>query len=125
MNSVSSFLLRDLTQEQRSWAFVLGRVVLLVLSASLPLTIIYRIFFHPLRHIPGPFAARFTEVWRTWRYARGNWHEDILNLHRQYGPVVRLSPNEVSIVDKDGLTSVFGHGKVRQFSQSQWIDLRG
>lgn len=74
-------------------------------------TIIYRIFFHPLHKIPGPFVAKFTELWRTRKYFGGNWHQDILDLHRQYGPVVRLSPSEVSFVDKDALVAVYGHVK--------------
>lgn len=86
-------------------------LLLLVPGTILLLVYVYRIFFHPLRHIPGPFPAKFTELWRTSKYAKGNWHQDILDLHRQYGPVVRVSPNEISIVDKIGLTEVFGHGK--------------
>lgn len=86
-------------------------LLFLVPGTILLLVSFYRIFFHPLRRIPGPFAAKFTELWRTTKYAKGNWHQDILDLHRQYGPVVRVSPNEISIVDKIGLTEVFGHGK--------------
>jgi hypothetical protein len=41
----------------------------------------------------------------------GNWHQDILDLHNQYGPVVRISPNEVSIVNVDALQAVYGHSK--------------
>ena len=73
------------------------------------LNAVYSGFFHPLRRIPGPFPARFTELWRTYKYASGKWHEDILNLHRKYGPVVRISPNEISFVDKDALIKVYGH----------------
>lgn len=42
---------------------------------------------------------------------KGNWHQDILELHCRYGLVVRVLPNEVSIVGKDGLVKVFDHGK--------------
>jgi hypothetical protein len=71
--------------------------------------VIYRFCLDPLRHIPGPTAARFTELWRTRRYALGGWHQDILDLHDKYGPVVRIAPNEISFVDKDALTQVYGH----------------
>lgn len=71
----------------------------------------YNYLLHPLRHVPGPFPAKITELWRTRRYMLGNWHQDILDLHNRYGPIVRISPNEVSIVDKNALVSVFGHGK--------------
>lgn len=81
------------------------------LLGYLTCTIIYRVFFHPLRKVPGPFPAKFTELWRARRYFLGNWHQDILDLHRKYGPVVRLSPNEVSFIDKDALLAVYGHSK--------------
>ncbi|KAK9774578.1 putative Cytochrome P450 [Seiridium cardinale] len=85
---------------------------LLVLAAFLYLVnVFYCIYLHPLKKVPGPFPAKFTELWRTRRYALGGWHQDILDLHRQFGPVVRISPNEVSIVDKEGLVRIFGHGK--------------
>ena len=70
--------------------------------------VIYRLCLDPLRHIPGPTAARFTELWRTRRYALGGWHQDILYLHNKYGPVVRIAPNEVSFVDRDALVHVYG-----------------
>jgi hypothetical protein len=71
--------------------------------------VIYRFCLDPLRRIPGPTAARFTELWRTRRYALGGWHQDVLDLHDKYGPVVRIAPNEISFVDKDALTKVYGH----------------
>jgi hypothetical protein len=81
--------------------------------------VIYRYCLDPLRHIPGPTAARFTELWRMRRYALGGWHQDILDLHDKYGPVVRIAPNEISFVDKDALAKVYGHSsgtkKVRCF----------
>lgn len=66
-------------------------------------------FMHPLRKIPGPTLAKITELWRTGRYFRGKWHEDILECHRKHGPVVRLSPNEVSIVSPDLIKTAFGY----------------
>ncbi|KAL1887617.1 hypothetical protein Sste5346_010118 [Sporothrix stenoceras] len=81
-----------------------------LLVGAWALSCFYSIFLHPLRNIPGPFLAKFTEAWRTYKYARGKWHEDVLTLHRKYGRVVRVSPNEVSIVDKEGIRRVFGHG---------------
>lgn len=78
-----------------------------VLIASL---VIYRIFFHPLAHIPGPFLASFSGSWRQKRYWAGTWHDDVLELHRNYGRVVRIAPNEISIVDEDAMKLLYGHG---------------
>jgi hypothetical protein len=73
--------------------------------------VLYSIFLHPLRKVPGPFLAQFTELWRSTRYFQGTWHIDILKLHRQYVPVVRVAPNEVSIVSPDLIKTVYSHQK--------------
>lgn len=81
----------------------------------IPLAIIgvlfYRALLHPLAGIPGPFLAKFTGLWRSYRYFCGTWHDDVLTLHDRYGRVVRIAPSEVSIVDGDVLKKLYGHGK--------------
>ncbi|KAF5672039.1 cytochrome p450 [Fusarium heterosporum] len=72
---------------------------------------IYNLFFHPLRSIPGPFLARSNGVWRLVRYFRGTWHDDVLELHKKYGQVVRISPGEVSFTCQDAVKAIYGHGK--------------
>ena len=68
--------------------------------------IIYYLSFHPLHKAPGPLLARFRGLWRNIRYFRSTWHDDILGLHRKYGPVVRMVPNEVSFVNRKALANV-------------------
>lgn len=85
------------------------REALLLVGIALVTNLVYNAYLHPLRKVPGPFLAGVTELWRTTKYASGQWHQDILDLHRQYGPVVRVSPNEVSFVDQTALEQVYGH----------------
>lgn len=42
---------------------------------------------------------------------KGTWHNDILEVHRRYGSIVRISPNEVSVVHPDLIKTIFGHSK--------------
>jgi hypothetical protein len=70
----------------------------------------YYIFLHPYSKIPGPFLASFSKLWINTRQFRGSWHNDILEVHRQYGPVVRIAPDEVSFVDREALKTLYGHG---------------
>jgi cytochrome P450 len=74
-------------------------------------TLLYRAFLHPFARIPGPRLAAVTGLWRSYYYARGEWHDDILRLHSTYGRVVRIAPNEVSVVDASAMKRLFGHGK--------------
>ncbi|KAF4784113.1 hypothetical protein HER10_EVM0004325 [Colletotrichum scovillei] len=72
-------------------------------------TLFYRLFLHPLSHLPGPLPARLTGLWRTTKYIQGNWHDDILSIHNKYGRVVRIAPNEVSVVDEYAMKNLYGH----------------
>lgn len=85
-----------------------------VIAVTYLLYLAYLAFFHPLHKIPGPFLARFSELWRNIRYFRGSWLEDVVALHQTYGPVVRIAPNEVSFVDGEALKQLYGHGKPSQ-----------
>ena len=85
-----------------------GIFIGIVLTAYL-LQVSYYILLHPLSTVPGPFLAKFSNLWINIRYIRGSWHEDILAVHQQYGDVVRITPNEVSFVDVQALKTVYGY----------------
>ena len=95
--------LRDLSL-LHTFLISLGIVFTLILS-----TLAYRLWFHPLSHIPGPFFARCSTLWLNYHYIRGTWHEDVRILHENYGPVVRIAHYEISFVDADALKRVYGH----------------
>jgi benzoate 4-monooxygenase len=53
--------------------------------------------YKSLRNIPGPYLARFSNVWLHWA-------------HETYGPVVRVGYNHVSVAEPEGLHAVYAHG---------------
>ncbi|KAK7932491.1 Cytochrome P450 monooxygenase yanH [Apiospora marii] len=59
--------------------------------------IVYNVFFHPLRKFPGPAMAGATGLWRAYREVllKQNLGQELLELHKQYGDIVRVSPNEL------------------------------
>lgn len=79
------------------------------ISGALFLLLCYRAFFHPLAQYPGPRLASITGLWRLWHYIIGDWSEIILDLHKKYGKIVRLAPNELSVVDESAMKALFGH----------------
>lgn len=92
-----------------------------VLAALLVLRILYALFtrlFSPLRHVPGPVAARFTKLWYVYRMAKGQFQYENIELHRRYGPVVRIAPNFVSFDDPAALKTVYGIAS--KFPKSDW-----
>ncbi|KAL1305006.1 hypothetical protein AAFC00_003908 [Neodothiora populina] len=64
----------------------------------------------PLRKIPGPKSYAITK----WRLAfedyRGRRTRSIDSLHRKYGPVVRIGPNEVHFNSSTSLRKIYGAG---------------
>ncbi|GAP85089.2 putative cytochrome P450 family protein [Rosellinia necatrix] len=69
--------------------------------------VIYQCFFHPLASFPGPLSAKVTKIWRAYGMYKGTWHRDLVDLHRKYGPVVRIGPNELCIGDPDAFRQIY------------------
>lgn len=93
--------------------FVLGAVksnyILLLVTFPLLLFLrsIYRIYFHPLSHIPGPILAKVTSLWLHYYAYVGTEASIVHQLHQQYGPYIRVSPNEVDISDADAISAIY------------------
>lgn len=62
---------------------------------------------NPLRKYPGPFLARFTNLWRLHHVSRGNFHLLVEDLHKEYGPIVRIGPNVIDVDYPELIKTVF------------------
>ncbi|KAL9003590.1 MAG: hypothetical protein Q9188_003556 [Gyalolechia gomerana] len=70
---------------------------------------IYRLYFHPLAHIPGPKLAALTS-WYEFYYdvvRPGRYVFKIRELHKQYGPILRVSPREIHVADLSFLPQIY------------------
>lgn len=73
-------------------------------------TIVYNLFFHPLRHVPGPWLARSTPIPYGLAMRSGTILTWIQQLHDQYGDVVRVAPTEVSFISAEtAWPDAYGH----------------
>lgn len=70
--------------------------------------VFYNIYLHPLRDFPGPFLARATNLWRMSKLLSGDLPHTIRDLHKQYGPVVRISPFELAFTDSRAWKDIYG-----------------
>ena len=61
-----------------------------------------------LRRVPGPLVASFSPLWMVYHAWIGDVHQRIVELHREYGLVVRVGPNEVSITDMEAMKTIYG-----------------
>ncbi|PKY04740.1 cytochrome P450 [Aspergillus campestris IBT 28561] len=83
--------------------FVAGAIVL-----QKVFTVAYRLFFHPLAKVPGPLLAHATYLYSFWHNLNGaRFYLQIEKLHQQYGPIVRITPNEVHLSDPTSCDKIY------------------
>ena len=78
------------------------------IGASLILIVAIEYFRNPLRNVPGPFWAKFSNAWLVWHTQQGSMHRVVMDAHAKYGPLVRLGPYEISTGDIDSLKVIYG-----------------
>lgn len=66
--------------------------------------------YRHLKHIPGPFVAKFSNTWIALGARQGQKFAWVDSAHRKYGKVVRVGFNHVSIATPEGLRTVYAHG---------------
>ncbi|KAL2132356.1 hypothetical protein VTI74DRAFT_3927 [Chaetomium olivicolor] len=71
--------------------------------------ILHNLLLHPLRHYPGPLVMGATRWGYSLRHMSGTLAFDMLALHRRYGPVVRIAPNELAFSDPQAWKDIMGH----------------
>ena len=68
---------------------------------------IYNLFFHPLRHFPGPRWAAASDFFKLWVLHTKQQHTLGLEAHARYGPVVRAAPNLLAVNDPRMLPEIY------------------
>lgn len=51
--------------------------------------LVYRLFFHRLRHFPGPLLARSSKLYHAWQVRKSDQYIFLEQLHQKYGDFVR------------------------------------
>jgi hypothetical protein len=83
----------------------------LVLAAYVLLVTAYARLVRLLKHIPGPFWASVTRLWMIHHVFRGDMDVVQRALHQKYGPLVRISPNEVACADPEAIRKIYPMSK--------------
>jgi hypothetical protein len=66
---------------------------------------VYNVFFHPYAKYPGPFLAKFTDLYAGYHAWKGDIHLDMWRCHQLYGDKVRYAPNRLNVNTVTGLKS--------------------
>ncbi|QPC65684.1 hypothetical protein HYE67_007915 [Fusarium culmorum] len=73
--------------------------------------LVYQLFFSPLRRFPGPKLWAISYIPYARSFTSGHGHKDVLELHKKYGPIIRVGPNHLSVDHPDGMQDLRGHRK--------------
>ncbi|ROW10899.1 hypothetical protein VPNG_05365 [Cytospora leucostoma] len=79
-----------------SWRSILG--VVIVYYGTL---LFYRRFLHPLARFPGPRLAAISRWYEAYYdlVKGGQYTREIVEMHEKYGPIIRISPHELHVMD--------------------------
>ncbi|KAI9875760.1 MAG: hypothetical protein M1830_008016, partial [Pleopsidium flavum] len=80
---------------------------LLGLTALLVSSLLWTYYNSPLKDIPGPFFAKFTNLWRFFDVWGGRAELTQRMLHQKHGSAVRLGPNTVSLSDPRLIKTIY------------------
>ncbi|USW48751.1 Putative cytochrome P450 [Septoria linicola] len=83
----------------------------LTILLTLVLRFTYYKYASPLRHYPGPLLASGSRAWKVWSTWSGHTENDHIAVHKRYGPVVRIAPNELSFASPKAAKEVLAAGK--------------
>ncbi|KAL9613391.1 MAG: hypothetical protein Q9204_008901, partial [Flavoplaca sp. TL-2023a] len=116
-----TFIVAKVSSNTPSFAFkqVLAHLAALLTGLYVSL-LAYRLLWHPLRRFPGPFGARITSLWLSTQLKNGNAHKKMLELHRKYGPFVRIGSSDLAIAHPLGVPAVYGQGSLCR--KASWYD---
>ncbi|KAL8687875.1 MAG: hypothetical protein Q9218_006071 [Villophora microphyllina] len=85
-------------------------ISIVVLGLLYPVAVVsYRLFFSELAGFPGPKIAAATTWYEFYHdfFREGKYIFEIEKMHRQYGPIVRITPDELSINDLDAYNEIY------------------
>ncbi|OQV11109.1 hypothetical protein CLAIMM_15004 [Cladophialophora immunda] len=84
--------------------------------------IVYRIWFHPLAKYPGPFLAKFTDIYPmvvAFRMTRLYWQYDML---QKYGSPVRVATNQLFFSDMKSWVDIYGQSSSPCLKEPHFYD---
>ena len=81
---------------------------------------VYRVFFHRLRHFPGPRLAAVSKLYHVSQVLDAKQYLFLDKLREQYGDYVRTGPNELTIYNPNAVPLI--HGSESPCTKADWYD---
>ncbi|KAJ9622844.1 hypothetical protein H2204_011453 [Knufia peltigerae] len=83
---------------------------------------VYRVWFHPLAKYPGPFFARFTDIYpmlAMFKMTRCYWQDEMI---QKYGSPVRVSTNQLFFADMKSWVDIYGQSSAPCLKEPGFYD---
>ncbi|RAH75643.1 cytochrome P450 [Aspergillus aculeatinus CBS 121060] len=93
------------------------------LGQWLLLRTIYRLYLHPLKKIPGPKLAAISHLYEFYYdiIKGGQFIYEIQRMHNQYGPIVRINPREVHVIDPEFYDEIYASGSRKRDKDARFV----
>ncbi|KAH6609162.1 benzoate 4-monooxygenase cytochrome p450 [Trichoderma cornu-damae] len=97
------------------------------LGAYICLRTVYRLYLHPLSHIPGPKLTACTHLYEFfYNIVRpGLFLFEIEKMHQQYGPIVRINPREVHVSDPEFYDEIYASSSRKRDKDVKFVPMYG
>ncbi|KAK1254750.1 hypothetical protein MKX08_008745 [Trichoderma sp. CBMAI-0020] len=98
-------------------------VAMAALGAYISIKTIYRLYFHPLSHIPGPKLAACSHLYEFYYNVllSGKYLFEMDKMHQQYGPIIRINPREIHISDPTFYDEIYASSSRKREKDPQFV----
>jgi hypothetical protein len=120
MSVISELLEGFLTHSFKSFTALIAIVVTIYFVVRA----IYRVTFHPLVRFPSPKLRAISHIPHAFSGKRGRQPYDVRELHRKYGPVVRICPNQLSFITPSSWEDIHGHAATKKLLKYGYFKVR-
>lgn len=101
---------------------ILSSILVLLIISSL--SVFVSRISSPISHLPGPYITKLSILPIVHQDSISNRTAWSHSLHKQYGPIVRLSPKEISVCSSDAIRHVFtGSSKSGYYSKAPMFNI--
>ena len=88
----------------------MAALVIYVLASVIIFSLLRARYSRGLNKFNGPFLASITNLWKVWYEYTSSQKRMYEDIHKKYGDIVRVGPNELSFADPKAIRDIYGPG---------------
>jgi hypothetical protein len=102
----------------------LAALITILVTGYFVVRAVYRVTFHPLVRFPGPKLRAISHLPHAFSGKQGRQPYDVRELHKKYGPVVRICPNQLSFITPSSWEDIHGHAATKKLLKYGYFKVR-